>query len=151
MSTTEPFLESFNFISKFLRIFGLNNFPFPTTRIQCTKLKIRLRNKMFTASQMCLFILILVISNIIPERSLTLSSASTDYVVVFLSLVGVSVLFINLYIEMQYRQRIWAIISGISYVDCVVCVNFNDRIDFISPRLCVFIKINVLFVRFGII
>lgn len=124
MSSVEPFLDSFNFISKWTRIFALNNFPFPNARTKHSKLKISLQDAAITALKVCFSIFFFVMSNTVHKTSTEQQTPSVgDYLMLFLRISGFSVLFTNLYIEAQYRHRIWAIISGLCNVDYVVCSN----------------------------
>lgn len=124
MSSVEPFLDSFNSLSIWTRLFALNNFPFPKACTKHFKLKISLRDKTIVTLKVCLSIIFFVMSNTVLKTSTEQRISSVgDYIMLFLGVSGFSVLFTNLYIETQYRHRIWAIISGLCNVDYVVCSN----------------------------
>lgn len=116
-SVKMSFLESFNLFSEWMRIFGFNNFTFPTSRAD---LKIRPTILIFTILKICLIGLILVINNITLNTLIILNGI--NYSSLVLCFFACSVLFTNLYIEIRYRHRIWLIISGLCEVDSVVCL-----------------------------
>lgn len=122
----EEFLDSFNFFSKWTSIFGFNNFPFPKIRTKQTKIKIKRIEKILTALKMCTLATILIINNILlrKEKKSQINSSITGYIVVFLNVTSLSMLATNLFIEVRFRSRIWAIITGICDVDNMVCTLF---------------------------
>lgn len=116
-SVAMSFIESFNLLSKWTRIFGFNNFIFPTSR---SNLKIGLALKIFTILKTCLIALLLIVNKVTLNNLIKFNGI--NYSSVVLCFFACSVLFTNLYIEIRYRRRIWVIISGMSEIDSVVCL-----------------------------
>lgn len=116
-SVAMSFLESFNLLSKWMRIFGFNNFIFPTPTSRAN-LKIGLRLKIFAVLKMCLIALFLIVNNVTLNTLIKFDS--TNYSAAVLCFFACSVLFTNLFIEVRYRHRIWVIISGLCEIDSMV-------------------------------
>lgn len=126
------FSASYSLLSKWTQLFGFNNFAFPANR---TGLKIPLASKLFAALKVCLIAVILVMNCItisIAKKANGIDSPTSLTVVLFTC----CILFANLYLEMQYRHRMWSIIGGLCEIDSTVCIHTIRNQSSYSSFIC---------------
>lgn len=120
----EPFLHSFNFLSKWTTVFAFNNFSFPKVRTRHTKIRIKRFDVISTALKMCAFTIIVAMNRILLHKAgeSTTNSSLNGLILILVIISSLSVIFVNLFVEFQYRHHIWAMISGICDIDNTVCI-----------------------------
>lgn len=125
MRLKEPFLESYNLLSRFSRFLAIYNLEFPAYRSKNIKLDISNSDKIKTGIKVILLTCALIINTVTytvihaPVEPLGISSMSFFATCIF---------FTNLFIEYRYRSRVWAFISGLCDFDYMVCL-FANRVD----------------------
>lgn len=120
----EPFLDSYNLLSKFSRLLAINNLEFPAYRSRNIKLDISTSDKIKTGIK----VILLTCALITHTTVYTSVQATTEpLAITTMSLFATCIFFTNLFIEFRFRSRLWAFISGICDFDHAVCNSFANR------------------------